>query len=84
MVVGKGAKGAIVSSGLSCKLAKQDRCAHYASDAARGQEGAMKTPATPDDESERLTKLEQLGIVDSAAEERFDRITRLARLQWLT
>jgi len=36
-------------------------------------------PALPDGEAERLRALRALGVLDSAAEERFDRITRLAR-----
>ncbi len=36
-------------------------------------------PALPDDEAERLRALRALGVLDSAAEERFDRLTRLAR-----
>jgi len=35
--------------------------------------------ALPDDEAERLRALRALGVLDSAAEERFDRLTRLAR-----
>jgi len=36
-------------------------------------------PALPPDEAERLRALRALGVLDSAAEERFDRLTRLAR-----
>ena len=36
-------------------------------------------PALPEDEAERLRALRALGVLDSAAEERFDRLTRLAR-----
>jgi hypothetical protein len=39
----------------------------------------MKIPAYPEDEESRLEVLSNLGIVYSPAEERFDRITRLAR-----
>jgi diguanylate cyclase (GGDEF)-like protein len=39
----------------------------------------MKAPAIAPDEKERLKILDDLGIVYSPAEERFDRITRLAR-----
>ena len=39
----------------------------------------MKTPATPINEAERLRTLYSLEILDTAAEERFDRLTRLAR-----
>src|SRR2546422_429712 len=39
----------------------------------------MKKPPLPSDESIRLAKLNALGIIYSPAEERFDRITKLAR-----
>jgi len=39
----------------------------------------MKTPALPVDEESRLAVLDCLGIVYSPAEERFDRITRIAK-----
>lgn len=39
----------------------------------------MQRPPTPPDEAERLAALRRLGLLDSAPEERFDRITRLAR-----
>ena len=39
----------------------------------------MKKPALPEDEESRLAALDGLNIVFSPAEERFDRITRLAR-----
>jgi diguanylate cyclase (GGDEF)-like protein len=39
----------------------------------------MKEPETPPDEAKRLQNLEELNILDTPAEERFDRITRLAR-----
>ncbi len=39
----------------------------------------MLTPATPANEAERLKELRSLGLLDSVAEERFDRITRLAQ-----
>ncbi|GAA5314945.1 MAG: sensor domain-containing diguanylate cyclase [Candidatus Pelagadaptatus aseana] len=38
----------------------------------------MLKPALPDSEVERLATLESLNILDTAAEERFDRITRVA------
>ena len=38
----------------------------------------MKEPAIPSDEEERLKILDDLGIIYTPAEERFDRITRLA------
>ncbi len=39
----------------------------------------MLKPPLPPDEAERLAALHRLGILDTAPEERFDRITRLAR-----
>jgi diguanylate cyclase (GGDEF)-like protein len=39
----------------------------------------MKTPPVPGDEPARLAALRSLAILDTPAEERFDRITRLAR-----
>lgn len=39
----------------------------------------MKKPITPVDEKSRLTSLRSLNILDTQAEERFDRLTRLAR-----
>lgn len=39
----------------------------------------MKTPETPENEESRLSRLHSLGLIYSPAEERFDRITRLAR-----
>jgi diguanylate cyclase (GGDEF)-like protein len=39
----------------------------------------MLCPATPADELQRLEALTELGLVDSPAEERFDRITELAQ-----
>lgn len=39
----------------------------------------MKTPDTPHDEQARLETLRSLGILGTAAEERFDRLTRMAR-----
>lgn len=39
----------------------------------------MKTPAVPTDEQARLRTLESLNILDSLPEERFDRLTRIAR-----
>lgn len=38
----------------------------------------MQPPALPDDEQERLSALASSGLLDSPAEERFDRLTRLA------
>ena len=39
----------------------------------------MKSPETPRDEETRLKRLRSLGILDTAPEERFDRLTRLAK-----
>ena len=39
----------------------------------------MQTPATPDNERLRLDALRRMAILDTSAEERFDRITRIAR-----
>ncbi|MBF7731308.1 sensor domain-containing diguanylate cyclase [Pseudomonas sp. N040] len=39
----------------------------------------MKAPDTPQDEQARLETLRSLGILDSPAEERFDRLTRMAK-----
>lgn len=39
----------------------------------------MQPPVKPKNEAERLQALQQLNLLDSAAEERFDRITRLAQ-----
>lgn len=39
----------------------------------------MQTPATPDNEHLRLDALRRITILDTSAEERFDRITRMAR-----
>lgn len=39
----------------------------------------MIEPPIPDDEQERLAALQELRILDTPAEERFDRITRIAR-----
>lgn len=39
----------------------------------------MKKPPIPPDEAIRLAKLDSLGIIYSPAEERFDRITKMAR-----
>jgi GGDEF domain-containing protein len=36
----------------------------------------MSPPEIPDDEAARLAALRGLGLLDTAAEERFDRITR--------
>lgn len=39
----------------------------------------MKTPPLPPNEAERLRALEQTRLLDTAAEDRFDRLTRIAR-----
>ena len=39
----------------------------------------MEKPAVPHNEKERLSELKELGLLDSEAEERFDRFTRLAK-----
>ena len=39
----------------------------------------MQAPATPDNEASRLTALRSLNILDTPAEERFDRLTRMAK-----
>jgi GAF domain-containing protein len=39
----------------------------------------MKEPKYPSDEDKRLTKLKSLNILDTLPEERFDRITRIAK-----
>jgi diguanylate cyclase (GGDEF)-like protein len=39
----------------------------------------MRAPALPDDEAARVAALRALNILDSAPEERFDRLTRLAK-----
>lgn len=39
----------------------------------------MNTPETPADEPRRLAALRALGVLDTAAEERFDRLTRMAK-----
>ncbi|HDY7462651.1 TPA: sensor domain-containing diguanylate cyclase [Vibrio vulnificus] len=39
----------------------------------------MQTPEKPDNEPQRIADLHSLNILDTAAEERFDRITRIAR-----
>lgn len=39
----------------------------------------MKTPPIPDDEKRRQKSLDALQLVETPAEERFDRITRLAQ-----
>ena len=39
----------------------------------------MKTPDTPQDEDARLKTLRSLNILDTSAEERFDRLTRIAK-----
>jgi diguanylate cyclase (GGDEF)-like protein len=39
----------------------------------------METPLTPENETERLCSLHALNVLDTPAEERFDRVTRLAK-----
>lgn len=39
----------------------------------------MQTPNQPDNEVQRLKSLEHLGVLDTGSEERYDRITRLAK-----
>ena len=39
----------------------------------------MKTPDIPPDEDARLAELRSLNVLDTIAEERFDRLTRMAR-----
>jgi hypothetical protein len=39
----------------------------------------MKTPALPFDEEKRLASLRESGLLDSGTNERFDRLTRLAK-----
>ncbi|EOK5704304.1 sensor domain-containing diguanylate cyclase [Vibrio vulnificus] len=39
----------------------------------------MQTPKKPDNEPQRIADLHSLHILDTAAEERFDRVTRIAR-----
>ncbi|ENP8322736.1 sensor domain-containing diguanylate cyclase [Vibrio vulnificus] len=39
----------------------------------------MQTPEKPDNEPQRIADLHSLNILDTAAEERFDRVTRIAR-----
>ncbi|HDY7837639.1 TPA: sensor domain-containing diguanylate cyclase [Vibrio vulnificus] len=39
----------------------------------------MQTPKKPDNEPQRIADLHSLNILDTAAEERFDRVTRIAR-----
>ncbi|AVM75766.1 PAS domain S-box protein [Magnetospirillum gryphiswaldense] len=39
----------------------------------------MQEPLTPENESSRLAALRRLGVLDTQAEERFDRITRIAK-----
>ncbi|MDP4528507.1 ATP-binding protein [Alkalimonas delamerensis] len=39
----------------------------------------MQKPPLPDNETQRLQALQQLAVLDTEAEERFDRLTRLAR-----
>ncbi|MGL5305589.1 GGDEF domain-containing protein [Aeromonas jandaei] len=39
----------------------------------------MQSPVVPDNEKQRLDALRRLAVLDSPAEERFDRITRMAR-----
>ena len=39
----------------------------------------METPRVPADEQERLAQLKSAAILDTQPEERFDRVTRMAR-----
>ena len=39
----------------------------------------MKTPDLPGNEAQRLSTLQSLGVLDTAPEERFDRVTRMAK-----
>lgn len=39
----------------------------------------MEAPATPDNEENRLKALHSLNVLDTPPEERFDRLTRLAK-----
>ena len=39
----------------------------------------MKTPAIPFDEEKRLASLRESGLLDTGTNERFDRLTRLAK-----
>jgi len=39
----------------------------------------MQPPATPKDEEQRMRALAQTGLLDTAPEERFDRVTRIAQ-----
>jgi len=39
----------------------------------------MKAPQAPDDEEQRLSSLQSLNVLDTPPEERFDRVTRLAK-----
>lgn len=59
---------------------EQKRSPARVTEIARNQDEPYQPPATPPDEEERLEKLRQLRLLDTPAEERFDRITReLAR-----
>ena len=42
-------------------------------------ESRMRAPAKPADESKSLAALRALGLLDSPAEERFDRLTRVTK-----
>lgn len=42
----------------------------------------MREPPVPENETARLAALHQLGILDTQAEERFDRITRIAKIHF--
>jgi diguanylate cyclase (GGDEF)-like protein len=44
-----------------------------------GHDAAVQEPPVPKDEEQRLTELRSLGLLDTAPEERFDRITRMAQ-----
>ena len=39
----------------------------------------MEAPKKPSEEARRLAALRELGVLDTPPEERFDRVTRLAR-----
>jgi GAF domain-containing protein len=42
----------------------------------------MQAPAIPENEAQRLAALQRLYILDTSAEERFDRLTRLAKVMF--
>jgi len=43
------------------------------------EEARLKTPDVPPDEASRLAELRSLNVLDTIAEERFDRLTRMVR-----